>query len=174
MDNENRGQIKVYLSVVYKMPNYMECDEAYEDEPKIRFKINPDHPAKAVYFGVCSRYGQPISIKPIYGEFVVAKQKKRGLAFSHRNLLEILPKKSKSDIFEKANQRLFHKMGEEDRADLIHSIMRKKHRKIYELSKGKDYININKVQTNLFRVSNLKRKYVGILVLFCFTEGPPR
>lgn len=164
LDNENKGQIKVYISTLYKMPNYMECEDSFEDEQKIRFVINPDSPAKFLYLGVCSRYSQPISIKPIYGQFAVAKQKKRRPAFTSQHLIAEKAKKSKPDIFQKANERLFSKMGEEERAELIRDIMRKRQRKIYELAKGKDYIALNRDHANLFRVSKLKRKYVQNIV----------
>lgn len=137
----------------------MECDEVFEDESKIKFTINPDHPAKNLYLGVCSRYSQPISLKPIYGEFIVAKKPKKKLHYSARDTLEEQTRRPKQDIFQRANDRLFNKLGDEERAEVIRDIMKKKQRKIYELSKGKNYISLNKVQTNLFRVTNLKRKY---------------
>lgn len=142
----------------------MECDLLYEDEAKIRYVINPDHPGKTLFIGVSSRYSQPISIKPVYGEFVVPKPKKKKLHYSSNDILEDHTRKPKADIFQKANDRLFHKMNEEERADVVKDIVRRKQRKIYELSKGKNYINQNKLQTNLFRVSNLKRKYIENIV----------
>jgi hypothetical protein len=146
------------------MPNYLECDDVFEDVSKIKFTINPDHPAKNLYIGVSSRYSQPISLKPIYGEFIVPKQRKKKLHYSTRDTLEEQGRKPKPDIFQKANDRLFNKLGDEERAEVIREIMLKKQRKLYELAKGKDYISLNKAQANLFRVENLKRKYVENIV----------
>lgn len=168
LDNENRGQINVFLSLSCRTPNYEECDEMYEDESKIRFVIDPAHPAKTLFLGFWSKYSQPISIKPVYGEFLSSLNKKRDkVGISAQSQLEEYVNKVKPDIFEKAQKRLFNKVGDEERANIIKSIMLKKQQKIYEMSNGKNYIDFNRVRThnpNNFKVTTLKRKCVQYIV----------
>lgn len=158
------------MSSSTKSPNYLDCEAEYKDQQvhRIRYLLNQEARSNFLYLGIYSRYGQPISIKPVYGEFTsTGVIQRRGSRFkSSKDVSQIKSNSRRIDIFKKAESQLFDKMTDEERQDEIKEIMLRKQRKMFELAKGKDFISINRIKANLFRATNLKKRYLENSVFF--------
>lgn len=125
---------------------------AHQNQFKFTFPVKPDLKQPFLYLGVSSKHSQvtptqqPISIKAIYGEITVPRLGKKKAK---------LPK----DLFQRVELKLFGNMSEEERRDEILEIKRKKQRAIFELANGKNFIDINRSQAYLLRMTGMKRKY---------------
>jgi hypothetical protein len=166
LDNENRENIRVYLSTQCDTPNSLDCEEEFKDHQVyyIRYLINPESKATTIYMGINSRYSQPISIKPVFGQITAARKEpsRRHLWQSSRNVNKFA---GKTDVFKKAEARLFDKMTDEERHDEIRELKRRKQLKIFEMAHGKNFVEINKVKANHFRMTGLRKKYSILVVI---------
>lgn len=167
LDNENRENIRVYLSTQCQTPNYLDCEEEFRDDQvyHIRYAIKPESRSDGLYLGINSRYSQPISIKPVYGE-IMADKRSVGRRLPMRSSRSVADKTNgKVDVFKRAEARLFDKMTDEERQDEIRTLKRIKQRKIFAMAHGKNFLQINKVKANHFRMTGLKKKYSVLVVL---------
>ncbi len=129
-----------------------EVASTHQNQFKFSFPVKPDLKQPFLYLGVSSKHTQvplahqPISIKAIYGEITIPRVGTKKL-------------KQPKDLFQRVELKLFGNMSEEERREDILEIKKRKQRAIFELAHGKNFIDINRSQAYLLRMTGMKRKY---------------
>lgn len=63
------------------------------------------------------------------------------------------------DLFKREENKLFGDSTIDERRYEVSIIMKNKRKEIYELSKGKNFVEINAAQAYLYRLSGMKERY---------------
>lgn len=116
------------------------------------YKYTMDPKTPILYLGVCSKSAQSLSIKAIFGDPINPQRKNPNYKPSEQRIFG-------NDIFKTVEARLFDKMSEEERMEVIRDLKRQKQRKIMELAQGKDFVQLNAISSTTLRKTGLRRKY---------------